>query len=138
MRYRTSKCPYCGFILENNVNTVKDNIGPPELPCPSCKNLYRTGAKYWADFTSSEKRKYWIKLIFSGTYTGIMYAIGVTIVIILIDEIIFHSDIFNTHLTILGYLFIISLIATILLVIRRQIGLMSYTKNDFDNDYRNQ
>ena len=136
MRYRTSKCPYCGYILEYHAHTVKDEIGPPELPCPSCKNYYRTGAKYWSDFSSSEKNKYWIKTVFISIYSGFMYAIGITIVIVLIDEIILQIGLMNAYFKAIVYLFIISWITMILLIIYRQKGLMSYLKSDFEKDRR--
>ena len=61
--YRTTKCPYCGFILEDSTIYAKELIGPPLETCPSCKRQYKTGMKYWKDMDGGEKSWYILRSI---------------------------------------------------------------------------
>lgn len=57
--YRTTKCPYCGFVLQFMSRSGKRRIGPPTKTCPSCNKQYKTGMKYWKDMDGNEKFEYY-------------------------------------------------------------------------------
>jgi len=76
LRYRTTKCPFCGYKLEDQVSSAKELIGPPLVKCPSCHHLIKTGMKYWKDFSSNEKIYFWISWVFSTIYSTLFISVG--------------------------------------------------------------
>ena len=52
--YLTTKCPYCGYILEDRTGYPKELIGSPFETCPSCKRQYKTGKNFWKNMDIGE------------------------------------------------------------------------------------
>lgn len=73
---RTTKCPYCGYWLEDRVPYAKESIGPPAMRCPSCDHPLKTGMKYWPDMSDGEKTAYVLRLIVRFLYTVLFYTAG--------------------------------------------------------------
>ena len=94
-RYRTTKCPYCGYILENMSIHAKELIGNPLETCPSCQRQYRTGMKYWKDMNGGEKSWYIVRSILLFPYTIIFYAAMWTFIPLGLISWIFDVDLFK-------------------------------------------
>lgn len=61
--YRTTRCPHCGYLIENMTIKPKEDIGPPTALCPGCGSPYRTGMQYWRDMSGSERVFYTAKSV---------------------------------------------------------------------------
>ena len=94
-RYRTTKCPYCGYILESMSISAKELIGKPLETCPSCQKQYRTGMKYWKDMNGGEKSWYIVRSILLFPYTLILYAAMWTFIPLGLISWIFDVDLFK-------------------------------------------
>ena len=80
MRYRTTKCPYCGFKVEDRATHAKELIGPPLAMCPSCHHPIKTGMKYWPDMAGGEKTWSIFRSILLFPYTILFYTLMFCIV----------------------------------------------------------
>jgi hypothetical protein len=96
MIYRTTKCPYCAYILEHLVPYAKELIGPPLAKCPSCHHPINTGMKYWSEMSSAEKAWYILRSVALSAYTTVFYTVGFCLVPGLILGVFVDRNTFNT------------------------------------------
>jgi len=104
MRYRTTKCPFCGFKLEDRATYAKELIGPPVAKCPSCHHPIKTGMKYWPAMSGGEKAWFVLRSLLLFPYTIAMYTIMFCIVPYILIAIFADADEFiDKHSELAGW-----------------------------------
>ena len=121
--YRTTKCPYCGYKIQDRVLTAKELIGHPIAACPSCKNVYRTGKKYWRDMNTKERVFYVLREVFTGFYTALAYSM----IPVLVMALIFRTS-GNMWWYLAVFLLGFAVVATLIVV--KNIRLAKLTEDD--------
>ena len=121
--YRTTKCPNCGYEIEDRVPTARELIGHPVEACPRCKNLYRTGKKYWKDMSTKERLFYILREVFIGFYTALFFSMIPVLVLALILR---NSRSMWLAVTV----FPVSFAVIVILVVLKNIRLAKLTEND--------
>jgi len=131
MRYRTTKCPYCGNVIEDNVAYAKEKIGPPISQCPECGNSYATGMKYWQDMTGSERFGYILRSILLFPYTLFLYTLAFTLVPFLILSFLVDMDmVFERYFSLIVAYVVLAALTVTGLYIRGEIMRIKQKKNN--------
>ncbi len=95
MLYRTTKCPYCGYKLEDRVVYAKSLIGPPLSTCPACQKIFKTGMKYWASMSIMEKFWYIIRAIWLFPFTVGMYTVFILLIPGITIGVLMETNVIN-------------------------------------------
>jgi DNA-directed RNA polymerase subunit RPC12/RpoP len=106
MQYRTSKCPYCGSMLESMTPTglddFTDQFGDPIITCSNCGGKIRTGRQFWDVMLPFDKFMSVVRAVFNTIFVALfaLLTIGMILVNVVPREIIENPFVWGSLVTV--------------------------------------